>query len=242
LAHRDSGGYIGSDLMVQGRLSGKASLAVDGRLGGDVRLDGTLERMVARCQVGGLVVRGEVVGEIEAAGVVEVRSGGVLTGEVFAATLLIEPGGRFRGSARVEEVEVRGLLVGQVDASERAWVGDGAAVVGDLRAPEVEAGRGALLRGSEGGDRAPSGPPRDAAEGRPVGGGGAPAPADPSASAPSSLRMPRVRRARARRRGAPAEEPPGREGYPGPREPSSNHPRRRRRRRGTPDPGNGVDG
>ncbi|HJK97962.1 MAG TPA: polymer-forming cytoskeletal protein [Polyangiaceae bacterium LLY-WYZ-14_1] len=80
MAHRDSGGYIGSDLMVQGRLSGKASLAVDGLLGGDVRLDGTLEigpggRMVARCQVGGLVVRGEVVGEIEGATSFVIRKG-----------------------------------------------------------------------------------------------------------------------------------------------------------------------
>ncbi len=94
---------IGRSMKVRGEFSGKDDLFVDGEIDGVVRLpasrltvraEGTVRASVFAHEI---VVLGRIEGEIRATGRVELRSGAVVVGNVFAARLSMEEGSVLRG-------------------------------------------------------------------------------------------------------------------------------------------------
>lgn len=94
---------IGRSMKIRGEFSGTDDLLVDGELDGVLRLpasrltvraDGIVRAMVLAKEV---VVMGRIEGEIRATGRVELRSGAVVVGDIFAARLSMEDGSVLRG-------------------------------------------------------------------------------------------------------------------------------------------------
>ena len=94
---------IGHGMKIDGEVSGTGELLVDGEVDGTIKLatsrltvraDGRVRASIAAQDV---VVLGMVEGEIRATGRVELRSGSVVAGNIFAARLSIEDGATLRG-------------------------------------------------------------------------------------------------------------------------------------------------
>ena len=103
---------IGRSLRIRGELTGENDLLVEGDFEGVIRLAGshlTVQpegHVRAVIQAQDLTVLGRVEGEIRVAGNVDLRSGSVVLGEIFAARISIEEGavllGRFDPSRSAE--------------------------------------------------------------------------------------------------------------------------------------------
>ena len=109
------GGTIGKSLVIKGEVSGSESLYVDGRIEGSINLpgnrvtvgrDGTVAAVVTAREV---VVEGKIIGNVNAADRLHVRSEGSLTGDVSAQRINIEHGAFFKGQIDIrtsnEQVE-----------------------------------------------------------------------------------------------------------------------------------------
>ncbi len=90
-------------MKVRGEFSGNDDLLVDGEIDGVLRLpasrltvraDGIVRAMILAQEV---VVMGRIEGEIHATGRVELRSGAMVVGDVFAGRLSMEDGAVLRG-------------------------------------------------------------------------------------------------------------------------------------------------
>jgi cytoskeletal protein CcmA (bactofilin family) len=90
-------------MKVRGELSGKDDLTVDGEIEGTVhmasarvtvRTEGLVRATVMAHEV---IVMGRIEGEIRATGRVELRSGAVVVGDIFATRLSMEDGAMLRG-------------------------------------------------------------------------------------------------------------------------------------------------
>jgi cytoskeletal protein CcmA (bactofilin family) len=99
----DTATVIGRSMKVRGEFSGADDLLVDGEIDGVIRLaasrltvrtDGVVRAMVIAKDV---VVLGRIEGEIRAAGRLELRSGAVVIGDVFAGRLSMEEGASLHG-------------------------------------------------------------------------------------------------------------------------------------------------
>ena len=95
---------IGREIKFRGDITGSADLLIDGEVDGiiklsaarlTVRADGRVRASVMAQDV---VVIGFIEGEIRAIGRVELRSGAVVLGDVFATRLSIEDGATLRGA------------------------------------------------------------------------------------------------------------------------------------------------
>jgi cytoskeletal protein CcmA (bactofilin family) len=98
----DTATVIGRSMKVRGEFSGADDLLVDGEIDGVIRLaasrltvraDGVVRAMVIAKDV----VLGRIEGEIRAAGRLELRSGAVVIGDVFAGRLSMEEGASLHG-------------------------------------------------------------------------------------------------------------------------------------------------
>lgn len=95
-------GTIGPQLLVQGRLRGKADLAIEGGLDGEIDLDGALV-VSAGASVTGPVrattveIAGEVVGDVHGRREVVVRTSGRIQGDVKSACLVLDDGAMLDG-------------------------------------------------------------------------------------------------------------------------------------------------
>ena len=99
--------YIGPDLLVQGKLLGAGRVRIEGRLEGEVVIQGVLTvgtsaRIVAPVTADAVSVAGEIVGRVEALTLVEVHAGGRIEGDVRAPQVTIDEGGQVTGN--VEEL------------------------------------------------------------------------------------------------------------------------------------------
>lgn len=90
-------GTIGPQLLVQGRVRGKADLAIEGGVEGDIDLEGALV-VLATGSVTGAVrattvdIAGEISGEVTGRREVIVRSSGRILGDVRSACLVLDDG------------------------------------------------------------------------------------------------------------------------------------------------------
>jgi cytoskeletal protein CcmA (bactofilin family) len=99
----DTATVIGRSMKIRGEFSGTDDLLVDGEIDGVIRLaasrltvraEGIVRAMVLAQDV---VVLGRIEGEIRATGRVELRSGAIVVGDVFAGRLSMEDGAVLRG-------------------------------------------------------------------------------------------------------------------------------------------------
>lgn len=99
-----SRGRLGPGLVARGRLTGRGTLVIEGRVEGEVDLDGRYE----------LAATGESFGPVRAR---EVVVAGELRGAVDAGAVLVQVGGRLVGDVRAAEVGIDdgGALHGAVD-------------------------------------------------------------------------------------------------------------------------------
>ncbi len=95
---------IAADLAIEGKIEGAGHVRLAGRFKGDVHVDGdlTIERgahLTGQVFAKTVVIAGELHGNINGAGRVELLESGVLCGDVKAGTLIVAAGSRMRGNA-----------------------------------------------------------------------------------------------------------------------------------------------
>lgn len=93
---------IGEGAVIRGQIEGAEDLQVAGRLEGSISLTETLivdpEGMIqADVAAKNVVLNGLLIGNIEAAGSVQIGSGGRMVGDIRAPEVMIEEGGALRG-------------------------------------------------------------------------------------------------------------------------------------------------
>lgn len=98
--------YIGPDLVVQGKLLGKGSVRIEGRLEGEIALDGVVTlgaagRIKGPIEADAVSVAGEIEGRVEAKTLIEVHVGGCIFGSARAPEVTVDEGGQITG--RIEQ-------------------------------------------------------------------------------------------------------------------------------------------
>lgn len=98
---------LGPNLLVHGRLSGKGDVVVDGRLEGDVAVEGTVTIgvngvVVAAVEAETVIVDGVVQGNVRGSTAVAVRAGGRVEGDVRSPRVAIDDGGTLQGGIEME--------------------------------------------------------------------------------------------------------------------------------------------
>ena len=107
MTHRSTTGYIGPKLVIRGRLSGAGEIRIDGRVEGDVVVDGVVDVgesgvVMAPIEADRVSVGGRVRGPVLASEEVVVRDGGRLEGDVRAPRVAIDDGGELHGGIDME--------------------------------------------------------------------------------------------------------------------------------------------
>lgn len=107
----NSKNVLNSDVEVKGTLKFSGEMTLDGKVDGDITSDGTLnlgEDAVIKgtIDVGSVVVRGKITGNIVAKDKIELKAKAELFGDVRAAKLVIEEGVTFVGKTEVNPNKV----------------------------------------------------------------------------------------------------------------------------------------
>lgn len=94
---------LGHGTMIEGMFSFENPVKVDGTLKGQINSNSALivgpdAKVHAKIKVGTLIILGEVEGEIEADDLIEVRSSGLLYGDIVTRRLALEEGSIFNGN------------------------------------------------------------------------------------------------------------------------------------------------
>jgi len=99
---------IGQSIQIKGELTGNEDLTIEGRVDGKIFLKdhnltiGSNGRIAAEIHAKGVVVVGEVVGNITADDKVEVAPTGSMKGDIIAPRVVLADGARFKGSIDME--------------------------------------------------------------------------------------------------------------------------------------------
>ena len=107
----NSKNVLNSDVEVKGTLKFSGELTFDGKVDGDINSDGTLtlgDNAVVKgtIDVGSVVVRGKITGNIVAKDKIELKAKTELFGDVRASKLVIEEGVTFVGKTEVNPNKV----------------------------------------------------------------------------------------------------------------------------------------
>ncbi len=102
---------LNSDVELKGTLSFEGELTFDGKLEGDIHTDGTLNLgdnavIKGTIEVGSVVVRGKITGNLIAKDKIEIKTKTELFGDVRAAKLIVEEGVTFVGRSEVNPNKV----------------------------------------------------------------------------------------------------------------------------------------
>lgn len=104
---------IGKSVFIKGNILSKEDLVIDGNVEGSVEAQenritiGPNGRVVANVKARDVVVLGQLKGNIEASGRVDIRKGANLTGDIRYAKISIEEGADLRGSLEMIRVDVK---------------------------------------------------------------------------------------------------------------------------------------
>ena len=95
---------IGPKIKIVGELSGDEDVLVEGQIEGEIRITRDLRVgaggvVKAKVAAQSIIVSGELVGDCEANGRVELQSTGKLTGNIRAPKIVIAEGAMFRGNS-----------------------------------------------------------------------------------------------------------------------------------------------
>ena len=95
---------IGPKIKIVGELSGDEDVLLEGQLEGEIRITRDLRVgaggvVKAKVAAQSIIVSGEIVGDCEASGRVELQSTGKLTGNIRAPKIVIAEGAMFRGNS-----------------------------------------------------------------------------------------------------------------------------------------------
>ena len=93
---------IASDITIEGKIEGSGHVRIAGRFKGDVNVQGDLTiekdaKLAGGVRAKKVIVAGELEGNIDAASQVDLLQGGVLVGDLKAASLTVAAGSRMRG-------------------------------------------------------------------------------------------------------------------------------------------------
>lgn len=93
---------ISSDVIIRGEIEGACDMRFDGKLRGDIRVDGLLLIGKGAEVTGNLVaesisIAGKVTGNAYATDKVEINPSGELSGDIRSKSLVIEEGGIYKG-------------------------------------------------------------------------------------------------------------------------------------------------
>lgn len=96
------GAFLGSDSEFEGRLTFQGTIRVDGSYKGNIKVDGTVivgpsGRVQAEINASNIIVRGEVIGDLNAETNIEVHTSGKVYGNLSAPTVTIHEGAVFQG-------------------------------------------------------------------------------------------------------------------------------------------------
>lgn len=100
--------FLGKNTTFEGKMIFEGIARLDGKFhgeifSGDALIIGETAAVNAEIKVGTLIVDGEVSGNVSAASKIEIHSTGKLHGNITAPTLVIEEGGFFDGSCKMEK-------------------------------------------------------------------------------------------------------------------------------------------
>ena len=104
---------IGKSVLIKGQILSKEDLVIDGNVEGSVEAHenritiGPNGRVVANVKARDVVVLGQLKGNIEASGRVEIRKGANLIGDIRYAKISIEEGADMRGSLEMIRVDAK---------------------------------------------------------------------------------------------------------------------------------------
>ena len=95
---------IGPKIKIVGELSGDEDVLIEGQIEGEIRITRDLRVgaggvVKAKIAAQSIIVSGEIVGDCEASGRVELQSTGKLTGNIRAPKIVIAEGAMFRGNS-----------------------------------------------------------------------------------------------------------------------------------------------
>jgi cytoskeletal protein CcmA (bactofilin family) len=110
-SNNGSKNVLNSDVELKGTLTFDGELTFDGKLEGDINSDGTLnlgDNAVVKgtIDVGSIVVRGKITGNLIAKDKIEIKAKAELFGDIRAAKLIIEEGVTFVGKSEVNPNKV----------------------------------------------------------------------------------------------------------------------------------------
>jgi|SRR5215467_3659218 len=103
----DKGAVIGKSVVIKGEVSGSESLYIEGKIEGVINLPGNRVTVGRNGQVSAsvtareVIVHGRIIGNVDAAERLNVRSEGSLTGDVIAHRIMVEDGAFFKGKVDI---------------------------------------------------------------------------------------------------------------------------------------------
>ncbi|MGG1553572.1 bactofilin family protein [Paenibacillus ferrarius] len=114
---------IGEGTVFEGRIKSEASLRIEGTITGDVDCAGDViigENGVVKSNISArdVVLAGSVHGNITTKGKLTITSTGALHGNLSAASFIIEEGGVFQGSSKMESKAADGVTQAQAPKPE----------------------------------------------------------------------------------------------------------------------------
>ena len=120
---------IGVGTNIRGTMMATGTLRIDGEFEGDIlncdRLEiGEHGIMRSDIEVKGAVVQGRVIGNIRALGIIEIKTGARVEGDVTAANVIIEPGAFFSGRCTMLEHGPEGMEMGADHGRPREYARD----------------------------------------------------------------------------------------------------------------------
>jgi cytoskeletal protein CcmA (bactofilin family) len=102
--------FLGRDTEIDGKLTFKGTVRIDGRFTGEIRTDGTLiagESAIIKSDIHAsqIIISGEIRGNIVADNLVEIHAPGKVFGNIQAPVLVIDQGVIFEGNCRMQKMD-----------------------------------------------------------------------------------------------------------------------------------------
>jgi cytoskeletal protein CcmA (bactofilin family) len=104
---------IGSEAVIEGKITLPTSLRVDGKIIGEIECSGDVyigkdAYVEPRIKAKNVIIAGEVKGDVETTEKIQIDAKGKLHGSATSRGMIIEDGGVFNGNSTILEVEEKG--------------------------------------------------------------------------------------------------------------------------------------